>query len=178
MNAARILRETVNRKLQEFGIDGLALRNEGRSGQDREDPQYVACFRRREFATSAAALARTSRGDSQNPHSNSGGNQSRAERAVRSRLRQACDGTAEAGVTTPNIRMMHSGASSNQRSARRLSQQPRGTVPFWTYFRLDTEYTQFRHSGNMMPPESEKRTDATSSAPEVRGAVFQPVTSE
>jgi hypothetical protein len=28
-----------------------------------------------------------------------------------------------------------------------LSQQPRGNVPFWTYFHLDAEYTQFRHSG-------------------------------
>ena len=28
------------------------------------------------------------------------------KRAARSRLRQACGGTAEAGVTTPNIRMM------------------------------------------------------------------------
>ena len=62
--------------------------------------------RRRECATSAAALARTSRGDSQNPHSNSGGNQSRAERAARSRIRQACGGTAEAGVTAPNIRIV------------------------------------------------------------------------
>jgi hypothetical protein len=29
---------------------------------------------------------------------------------------------------------------------------------------------------NMMPPESEKGTEAASSAPEARGAVFQPVT--
>ena len=36
----------------------------------------------------------------------SGGNQSRAERAARSRLRQACGGTAEAGVTAPNIKIM------------------------------------------------------------------------
>jgi hypothetical protein len=28
---------------------------------------------------------------------------------------------------------------------------------------------------NMMPPESGKRTEAASSAPEARGAVFQPV---
>ena len=30
----------------------------------------------------------------------------RAERAARSRLRQACGGTAEAGVTTPNVRIV------------------------------------------------------------------------
>ena len=35
-----------------------------------------------------------------------GGNQSRAERATRSRLRQTCGGTAEAGVLAPNVKMM------------------------------------------------------------------------
>jgi hypothetical protein len=35
-----------------------------------------------------------------------GGNQSRVERAARSRLRRTCGGTTEAGVLAPNVKMM------------------------------------------------------------------------
>ena len=37
---------------------------------------------------------------------NFGGNQSRVERAARSRLRRTCGGTTEAGVLAPNVKMM------------------------------------------------------------------------
>jgi hypothetical protein len=40
---------------------------------------------------------------------------------------------------------------------------------------LDAESLNSATPDNMMPPESEKRTEAASSAPEARGAVFQPV---
>jgi len=69
------------------GIDGLALRNEVPTGQDHEDSYYRAGGCGRESATSAAALARTSRGNSPTAHSDVGRNQSRAARATRSSLR-------------------------------------------------------------------------------------------
>jgi hypothetical protein len=93
--------------------------NKVRPGKDCEDPQYIAGCCGREPATPAAALPPTSRRDSPTPHSVLRGNQSRAERAAPSRLRQACGGTAKSGSLhqTPESCIKALGASSNLRRA-------------------------------------------------------------